>query len=281
VTFRLPQPWPNNPWPSRFRTVRASAPELLAPGLRILTVQSPSLRGRGDLAIHVTPAAAASDRPPVVILLHGVYGSFWNWPLVGHAHLTVDHLVRTGQVRPIVLATPCDGLSAEGTAYLTHRHADYESWIIDDVVDCVAEFTGTTAGSPLFLGGNSMGGFGAARLGLRHGSRVSGIALHSAITHLDQLAEFTVDDVGREAGLAAADRDLLTYVDGAPSVPPIYLDCGTADPLLEANRSLHRELEQRGIHHEYHEFDGGHDWDAWTARLAHSLRFFESVLEDS
>ena len=36
----LPQPWPRNPWRTRFRTVRSSDPSYVTSGLRFVTVQS-------------------------------------------------------------------------------------------------------------------------------------------------------------------------------------------------------------------------------------------------
>jgi enterochelin esterase-like enzyme len=283
LTFALPQPWPSNPWPTRFRTVRASPPDSLDPGSSFLTVQSPALRGRGDLGIHVPQSVAMPENVPIVVLLHGVYGSFWNWFLAGRAHVALDRLVEAGSVAPMVLVTPSDGMSGEGTAYLRHHDRDYEKWIIDDVVDVVREFVdAATETSPLFLGGNSMGGFGAARLGLRHADRVAGIAMHSAITHLDQLAHFTTGDVATEAGLDPAERDLLTAVDRCSSdPPPIYLDCGAADPLAMPNLAFQGELARREVDYEAHTFDGGHDWDAWSNRIEHSLVFFDRIDRES
>jgi enterochelin esterase-like enzyme len=198
----------------------------------------------------------------------------------GAAHRTLDRLIAAGEVAPMVLAAPSDGLASEGTAYLAHPGSDYESWIVDDVVDSVVEMVDeATRASPVFLAGNSMGGFGAARLGARHADRFAGIATHSAITHLDQLGAFTVDDVGEHAGLDVSERDLLDVFDRTEHVPALYLDCGASDPLIEANRAFHRALDARGIPHVYEEFDGGHDWEAWTARLDHSLRFIDATAE--
>ncbi|MDH3704705.1 MAG: alpha/beta hydrolase-fold protein [Acidimicrobiia bacterium] len=281
--IRLPEPWPANPWVTRFRTVRSSDPTHLAPGLRFLTIQSPALAGRGDVAVHLTPHVDVPVDVPVVIMLHGVYGSFWNWPLAGGAHLTLDRLVHAGRMQPMVLVTPSDGLRGEGTAYLPHPDADYEAWIMDDVVDAVTEFIApVTTDSPLLLGGNSMGAFGAARLGTRHSSRVAGIAMHSAITHLDQLAQFTVGDIGTDAGIDGADRDLVRHFAATgDATPPVFIDCGRDDFLAKANDELHRTLEHLGIRHQYEIFDGAHDWDAWSTRIQHSLLFFESVLRQS
>jgi len=284
MTFRLPQPWPTNPWPTRFRTVRASPPGQLAPGLRIVTVNSPALGGRGELMVHTTEHLSSLPVDvPLVVLLHGVYGSFWNWMLLGRVHLTLDRLVADGRVRPMVLATPSDGLAGEGTAYLAHPNADYEAWVMNDVIDCVGELVdAVTDASPTFLAGNSMGGFGAARLGLRHPSRTAGIAMHSAITDLDQLAEFTVGDIGDDAGVAPGERDLLAAFDACTAtIPPLSIDCGRSDPLVAANRELHAALDERGVAHRYEEFDGDHGWDAWTDRIEHSLLFFDNLLKEA
>lgn len=247
----------------------------------MVTVDSPALGGRGEFAIHTTAGVELPHDVPIVVLLHGVYGSCWNWSLMGGAHRTLDRLVHEGRVRAMVLAMPSDGLRGEGTAYLRHPDFDAEAWVMDDVVDAVVEMIGpATAASPLCLGGNSMGGFGAARLGLRHRERVAAVAMHSAITHLDQLVQFTVSDIGTEAGLDPPERDLLTTFDaGRGLVPPLYVDCGRSDPLAGANRELHDQLDRRGIAHQYAEFDGGHDWDAWSRRIEHSLAFFDRQLE--
>lgn len=280
----LPRPWPTNPWPTRFRTVRASPPEALPSGLQFLTVQSPALGGRGDVAIFVPPEV---DRDavhvPLLVLLHGVYGSFWNWALNGRAPATLSGLIADGAVGPMVLAMPSDGLAGEGTAYLDHGGADYERWIIDDVPACVAEATGTvTSSSPLLLAGNSMGGFGALRLAARHRERVRAAVAHSPVTDLDVLAAFTVDDVGAAAGIPAAERSLVATLARTPdSLPPLLMDCGTNDPLIGTNRRLHEDLDRARVQHRFEEYDGGHDWSSWRHRLGVGIRFLGDCLDSS
>lgn len=274
----LPEPWPANPWPTRFRTVRTSPPDALPDGLRFVTVQSPALGGRADMAVFV-PDGIAPDAVdvPLVLLLHGVYGSFWNWTLNGRAPEILSALLEDGHVGPMVLAMPSDGLTGEGTAYLDHGTSDYESWVIDDVPACVAEAVGAvTERSPLMLGGNSMGGFGALRLGIRHAGRVTAIAAHSPITDLADLAAFTVDDLGAKLGLDAAECSLAAMIERHDdALPPILFDCGRRDPLLETNRRLHEALDLADIRHRYDEYDGAHDWSSWQRRLAVALPFFD------
>jgi putative tributyrin esterase len=179
---------------------------------------------------------------------------------------------------------PSDGMRGEGTGYLPPAGPgapDFESWIINDVINCVKEFAGPASdASPIFLGGNSMGGFGAGRLGCRYWDMVSGIALHSAITDLDQLAEFTSGDIAEEAGLAPPDRRLVGYFESCgDATPPLYMDCGTEDPLIDVNRELHTDLLGLGIAHVYEEYPGAHNWESWSGRITHSLGFFADQLD--
>lgn len=276
----LPSLWPTNPWPTSFRTVRGSDPEYLPPGMQFLTVNSPALLGRGDLALYESPAADHDAPATLVVLLHGVYGSFWNWAFQGGAHRVLDALLVDGEIGPIVLAMPSDGLSGEGTAYLPHGDTDYEAWIIDDVTTAAREaMSSLDESSPLALVGNSMGGFGAVRLGARHHDRVAAIAAHSPVVDLDDLALFTRHDIGHAAGFSEIDRSLLSMIEPhRATMPPTYVDCGASDLLIDTNRAFHDRLLGLGIEHRYEEYDGGHDWPSWHRRLAQSLRFVDRAL---
>jgi S-formylglutathione hydrolase FrmB len=71
------------------------------------------------------------------------------------------------------------------------------------------------------------------------------------------------------------DRSVLeTLLRQRAPLPALRFDCGTEDPLLEANRALHRGLAAAGIAHTYEEFPGGHEWPYWERHLEDSLRFF-------
>ena len=60
-------------------------------------------------------------------------------------------------------------------------------------------------------------------------------------------------------------------------LPPFRFDCGSDDPLLEANQVLHEALVQHGIEHRYEEFPGGHEWTYWEKHIVDSLLFFGSL----
>lgn len=262
-----------------FRTIEFSSPAFEFQGLRQITVKSPALRRRADITLWVPPEKTEGPLP-LVVLLHGVYGSHWAWAWKGGAHVTAAAMVETGQIPPMVLAMPSDGLWGDGSGYIKHGSGeDYERWIMEDVPEAAALATGgRTAGAPLFLSGLSMGGYGALRLGARHGARVAGVSAHSSATHFDDLDAITDEDMS----LCGADQNecgvLGVIKANRATLPPLRFDCGDNDVLLPQNRTLHALLVAEGIPHVYEEFPGGHDWTYWQTHLPDSLRYFASLL---
>lgn len=287
-----------------FRTIEISEPRFEIDGLRFVTVKSPALGQRADLTLFVPPQAAGLRDVPVVILLHGIYGSHWAWALKGGAHRTAARMIAAGELPPLVLAMPSDGLWGDGSCYVPHappiaparapvlhdalevpspaevKAPDFERWIVEEVPAAVnAAAPMTSAQSPLFIVGLSMGGFGALRLGAKHPHRFSAMSGHSSVTHTEQLK------FGVEEGVGSYSRDeedrsvFVAMRRSAGELPPFRFDCGTEDFLLEHNRRLHADLEAAGIPHVYQEFAGGHTWSYWEEHVADSLTFFGDVLQ--
>ena len=262
-----------------FRTIESSDPSIAMDGLRFATVKSKALGRRADVTLFVPPAARGVADLPIVLLLHGVYGSHWAWALKGAAHLTTRRLVDAGALPPVALLMPSDGLWGDGSGYVAHASHDAERWIIDEVPALARELVpDCTARSPLLLAGLSMGGFGALRLAGKYPRRLAAAAALSAVTRAGQF-DALVEENRNGWSAAPEDRDVLAALTGASgTLPPLRIDCGLDDPYLEANRELHAGLQRAGIAHHYAESAGGHDWAYWTATLASTLRFFGDVL---
>jgi enterochelin esterase-like enzyme len=249
-------------------------------GLGFLTVKSRALGARADMTMFVPLQARTLRDAPLVVLLHGAHGSHWNWAAQGGAHRTAKNLIDSGAIPPMVLAMPSDGLWGDGSGYVPHRTQDFEKWIVEEVPAAAAAAAGCVSGrSPLFLGGLSMGGFGALRIGAKYAGRYGGVSAHSSVTHLKQLQMVVEEDLSK-SGVLPEDYgvwDMMWKARGA--LPPIRFDCGREDPFLELNRELHRQMAEAGLAHVYEEFAGGHDWSYWEARLGDSLRFFGAILK--
>jgi putative tributyrin esterase len=262
--------------------LEVSDPRFELDGIRLLTVGSAALGGRGDISVYAPDGRTPGEQLPVVLLLHGSYGSHWAWFGKGGAHRTARRLAAAGTIRPMVLACPSDGLWRDASGYVDHAGGAFETWIVRDAVGAVRRLLGLNPGaSPLFIAGLSMGGYGALRLGAKHADQFAGISAHSSVTRAGDVARI-VGGASAAGAVPAAELDLLGWMERRRAdLPPLRFDCGTEDHLLAGNRLLHEALVASGIAHTYAEYPGGHTWEYWEAHLEDSLVFFESVLRDA
>jgi S-formylglutathione hydrolase FrmB len=263
-----------------FATVEVTAADLRQQGRVDATVFSRALARRADCTFWV-PEHSGERSLPLVILLHGVYGSHWAWWGSGGAHLVAGELVAAGRLPTCVLAMPSDGLLGHGSGYVAQPGADVPAWILDEVpaLASIVE-PAVDPARPLALAGLSMGGFGALRLAAADASgRVVATAGLSSITAIEQMALFGVDPLPEVAG--PSDRSVVAALDARTTPPPrLYLACGRDDLLIEHNRALHEALAARDIDHEWVEDDGTHEWDYWRRHLPAVLEFVGGALAD-
>lgn len=264
-----------------FRTVELSDPAYEHEGLRYVTVKSPSLGRRGDCVVWAPPPPVEASSEcsqgisTLLILLHGVYGSAWVWPLKAGVHRTAQRLINRGETSPMVIAMPSDGLVGDGSGYLTYPGCDVERWIIEEV-PAIARLAAPQLRSDarIAIAGLSMGGFGALRLGAKYADRFHAISAHSAITDIAEMRQFVEEPLG--SFLRTAARQELTalhwLLKQRNALPPLRFDCGTSDSLLGGNRALHEALVAAGVPHDYEEFAGGHEWSYWTEHIVSTLR---------
>ena len=271
-----PSPLPS----SAFRTVELS-PNLGGEVgcLRMVTVKSTALRARADLTLW-SPSLPADAPAPAhcAILLHGVYGSHWAWALKGNAHRTAQAMIDAGEIAPMHLIMPSDGLRGDGSAYLPHPGYDTDAWIADDLITLSQELLSLPEKTAWHLGGLSMGGYGALRIGAKYPERFASISGHSSITKLADMAAFIEEPLDQFAVASQNnpdESDILYWMEkNRTSLPRLRFDCGREDTLIESNRQLHADLDALSIPHVYEEFSGEHSWDFWEEHLRDSLRFF-------
>jgi S-formylglutathione hydrolase FrmB len=203
---------------------------------------------------------------PVLYQLHGGNQNHRAW---------LDHtkLAQYVQDLPLIVIMP-DGAQSRW-ANGRQPFARYEDFLIADLAEHVVHTFHTTSGG-WGIGGNSMGGFGALRLGLRWPDRFASVWAHSGgYPTARELPDHWFWD-GRSEDLDC--YELATKSD--PSrLPRISFDCGTSDHLLSSNRQLHAFLEARGIPHTYREHPGGHDWTYWDRYVQDALAQHSEVLK--
>jgi enterochelin esterase-like enzyme len=116
------------------------------------------------------PDADAGPGPyPVLYLLHGGNQSHTSW-------LLNSRLVRLTRSLPLLVVLP-DGAQSRWANGRT-PFTDYEDFLVEELAAHVAR-TFHVADGPGAIGGNSMGGFGAVRLGLKYPQRFRSVWAHS------------------------------------------------------------------------------------------------------
>lgn len=206
---------------------------------------------------------------PVLLQLHGYTDDQYAW-------LNRSNLVRHVQQYPLIVVLPNGGTSF----YLNLKSAGrfgirrYEDFMSKDLHEHVTR-TFHAQASPWVIGGLSMGGFGAMRLGLKYADRFASIWAHSGAYDMkDRDGLFTeVED--------PEDADVYTWVERVAkraNPPVISFDCGVDDELIDENRQLHERMEQAGLAHTYNEHPGAHTWDYWDEHVQEALAQHARVL---
>ena len=168
----------------------------------------------------------------------------------------------------------------------------YEDHIIKDVLPLIDRtFSTLPQREARVIGGLSMGGYGAIKLALKFPHLFCSATSHSGalLTPLHkpetrpkdfapQLAEFqSIFGPNWQGG----PNDPLALAKTCPSHlrPSLRLDCGLNDFLLEQNREFHAHLDSLHFPHEYHEFEGDHNWAYWDQHIQDALAFHAKVLK--
>lgn len=265
----------------RFRTIEISNPLFQPEHLKYVTVKSENLKGRGDCTFFIPPEVSIINKNvPVVILLHGVYGSHWSWIYNINVHKIALGLIEQRKIDPMVLVMPSDGLVGDGSGYFNHGERDFEKWIVKDIVDLIkAVLPHDGAKLNLFICGLSMGGYGALRLMAKFPALFRGASGLSSITSLKDLLPFLSRKEQLYFKKKFTAEELITYLrKNKNKLPPFRFDCGVEDALLTSNRKLHRQLEDEEIRHSYAEFPGDHSNTYWNQNIGETLIYFNDLL---
>lgn len=224
----------------------------------------------------------SGDQYRALYLLHGLNGDYTDWS-------TRSELTRIARALPLVIVMP-DGENAWYTN-AADKGPRFEDYVADDLVkDVERKYRVIRSRYGRAIAGLSMGGYGALKIALKRPDTFAAAGgFSSAFGVTDPAFDDTMpaykDQLYRIYGLAGSDtrtaNDILLIAGKAKpeTAPSLYLDCGTADPLLPENRELVAILQKRGFAYEYHEVPGAHTWDYWNRRVEVFLPWLMKVLD--
>jgi len=221
--------------------------------------------------------AETARRYPVLYLLHGLTGDYTNW----EQNTRIDEYARTYR---LIIVMP-DAGDSWYTNSAGNPQNKFEDYIARDLVREVDEhFRTLRLRNSRFIGGLSMGGYGALKFGLKYpqlfGFAASFSGAHSYIRNgLDPVGwpKASVDEFneifGAEKSETRTANDISTIIAKADpkTAPFLYLDCGTEDRLLQVNREVAAQLQKAGFRFEYRERPGAHEWPYWDHQVKQAL----------
>jgi putative tributyrin esterase len=202
-------------------------------------------------------AGAARAEPPVLYLLHGLSDDDTTWT----RRTSIERYVA-----PLGLAVVMP--QVHRSFYADEAYGNqYWTFLSEELPEIVGRFFRLSSRrEDTFVAGLSMGGYGAFKWALRQPERFAAAASLSGA--LDLASRFPADQVaGRVFGDGTGD-DLLWLVDQAdlPTLPRLYLACGTDDFLYDENVRFRDACKAKEVPLTVDFGPGDHEWGTGTRK---------------
>lgn len=206
--------------------------------------------------------------PPyrVVYQLHGLSDDYTIW-------LRRTSIERYADRFKLMIVMP-DG----GRGFYTDMKSEtgnYEQHILETVRFIDRTFQTDARPGGRAIGGLSMGGYGAMKLGLKFPQIFGSVASHSGVLDVRNTYQnsFWPELKAIYGDAVLPDDDCMSLATRPGKKPALYFDCGTEDFLLQQNRDFHQLLTKLRVRHTYHEYAGAHSWEYWDAHVTGALQF--------
>lgn len=220
-------------------------------------------------------------------LLHGYTGNESDWLYNGMA----EDIALAFNMAVIMIST--------GNNFYLDRKASgcqYCTFAGKEVVEFTRKLFGLSdKKEDTFIGGLSMGGFGALHTGLAFPENFGGIVALSSALIIHELAnmkpgqgndvanyEYYHEVFGDLEGIEETERNpeyqFKKLKEEGKEIPAIYMAVGTEDFLYENNQITRRFFEENGANLKYEEGPGIHDWKFWNEYITKGLKW---VLEET
>lgn len=209
-------------------------------------------------------------------LLHGFLGNCTDW-------VCGTRIQRWAEERDLAVVMP----SGDNSFYVDRPDTGncYGQFIGQELVEITRRmFPLSRVREDTFIGGLSMGGFGAMRNGLKYHETFGAIISFSGVLEMLKVIPSSVSqrmNMEFEMGLfgdldkaAVSDKNpiwLAKELAGKPDLPKIYISCGTEDHLITHSRNFRDLLKENGYDVTYEEGPGGHEWDFWDTYIKKAL----------
>lgn len=226
---------------------------------------------------------AREDKPyKTLYLLHGIFGNYTDW-------VTGTRIQRFAEEHDLCVVMP----SGDNAFYVNQAgmHNNYGDFIGTELVALMRKmFPLSCKKEDTFIGGLSMGGYGAMRTGLAHPETFGYIVSLSGAFDITEMAgrktesEFILHSRSFVQAVFGSQEALL---DGnknpawlarklkaeGKDFPGVYMACGDRDSLLSANKEMAEVLTDCGCSVTFEIGPGAHEWDFWDCYIKKGIEW--------
>ena len=244
--------------------------------LRAIRVWSKALDRVVRVVVYLPAGYDPSARGyPTLYLLHGVPGTPDSLLGLG-LRPTLDREIASGALPPMIVVLPTGGLTPDHDSEWEDSAVDpSQRWGTFVDRDLVQDIDGRyhTLASRVHraIAGISMGGFGAANIGLRKRDEFGTISIWSG--YFEANTPSVEGPTGSTAWLYASPLHYVPTLRPSLTRLPVHLSfySGRQDSFFGENVRFDALLTRLGVPHRFLAVAGGHDWAVWRAHLASEL----------
>ncbi|WP_343672321.1 alpha/beta hydrolase-fold protein [Chitinophaga sp.] len=267
TTFPLP--------PAGFNVQRENIPH---GKLTAVQYDSRTLGKRREMNVYTPPGYAASDKYPVIYLLHGVNADYRQWTEWCQADNVIDNLIADGKIKPVIIVFPnCDARLTVNDTTAANRSgkADnydgyrkpFEDDLLKDIIPFIDSHYSTIHNRKYrALAGLSMGGGQSFNIGLYHLETFAYVGGFSAAPNTNMFGGM-YNDVRFIPDIKYARKNLKL----------LWVGCGNTDYLFRVSEKVHQYLKEVDMPHVWTVSTYAHDNREWDRNL---YLFAQQIFKD-
>lgn len=215
-------------------------------------------------------------------LLHGIYGNYTDW-------INGTRIMRYAEEHDLAVVMP----SGDNSFYVDQPKGNnnYGEFIGKELVELTRKmFNLSDKREDTFIGGLSMGGYGALRNGLKYNETFGYIISLSGALVVEEMAtrkgeadwfaqgkDYAEYCMGPLDKLLESDKNpkyiVKNLIKAGADIPKIYLACGDSDNLLGVSQDMADFLKGQNIDVTFEIGPGNHEWDFWDTYIKKAIEW--------
>ena len=238
--------------PADFTQVRPGIPK---GKLETITYNSKSIGVDRKAVVYTPPNYDASQKYPVLYLMHGIGGNETHWTSLCAANKILDNLIADKKAVPMIIVMPNGRATAEppSSNFMSdfNYYAFFEKDLLQDLMPYIeSHYSVKTDRDHRALTGLSMGG---------------GQGLNFGINNIDKFA--WVGGFSSAPNIQPPDVLVPKIQQAKDKLSLLWIGCGDKDNLITGSWNLHQGLVKAKIDHVWYVDSGVHEVPVWNNNL--------------